>query len=99
MKRRAICRTVRKQIRERWPQCAYCRREYGNRYDEHFTIDHAVPLSKGGRDHPDNFIGCCRACNWSKRDRSPGEWAAEILAAAALCPVGWAGGLVSPLEV
>ncbi len=38
-----------------------------------FHIDHIVPRSKGGTDHPDNLQLLCGACNSLKGDR-PMEW-------------------------
>jgi len=32
------------------------------------TIDHRVPIAKGGRHSVGNLESCCRACNFSKRD-------------------------------
>lgn len=32
-------------------------------------LDHVIPLSKGGRHHPDNVQCACRACNSSKSDK------------------------------
>ena len=47
-------------------KCAYC----GRTAD---TIDHLVPVSKGGVSSWDNCIACCRACNLRKADRTPDE--------------------------
>lgn len=44
------------------PFCAYC----GAPAD---TVDHIVPLSRGGTDDPSNLRSACRACNTRKRDR------------------------------
>lgn len=82
MKRREICKTVRKAVRALWPTCAYCGRGYSDQYDAQFSVDHLLPLSKGGTNDPPNLVGCCRCCNRAKGDRSPQEWAADVLAVA-----------------
>lgn len=49
-------------------RCRYC----GTR--EHLTLDHIVPLSKGG--HPtdlNNLIVACQSCNSRKKDHLPAE--------------------------
>jgi Restriction endonuclease len=33
------------------------------------TLDHVIPLSKGGASHPDNLRVLCKSCNSAKRDR------------------------------
>lgn len=37
--------------------------------DEHLSLDHIVPWSKGGRDDLTNLQTLCRSCNSSKGDR------------------------------
>lgn len=38
------------------------------------TVDHVVPLDKGGRNSPDNLVIACLKCNCSKQDKLPHEW-------------------------
>jgi len=45
--------------------CQYC----GNDAD---TVDHVVPISKGGTDEPDNLVASCKRCNFRKGNRSTG---------------------------
>lgn len=33
------------------------------------TLDHVIPLSRGGRDSVENYQVLCRRCNGSKADR------------------------------
>lgn len=33
------------------------------------TVDHLVPLSKGGTHEEHNLVACCTRCNSSKKDR------------------------------
>ncbi len=47
-------------------RCQYC----GGNAD---SIDHIVPRSRGGGHSWDNVAAACRACNLSKRDRTPAE--------------------------
>ena len=49
-------------------RCAYC----GS--TEKLTIDHVIPLSRGGTNWPSNLRPACRSCNSAKRDRVPAEW-------------------------
>jgi 5-methylcytosine-specific restriction endonuclease McrA len=43
--------------------CQYC----GN---DATTVDHVIPISKGGTDEPDNLLAACSRCNYSKGNRS-----------------------------
>lgn len=36
---------------------------------EGLSIDHVIPWSRGGPDHPDNFQTLCRSCNSSKGNK------------------------------
>lgn len=38
------------------------------------TVDHVVPLDRGGRNSPDNLVIACRSCNSSKKNKLPHEW-------------------------
>lgn len=33
------------------------------------TVDHVIPISKGGTDEPDNLVAACTRCNYSKGNR------------------------------
>lgn len=58
-------------------RCAYCRRCQAN------TIDHIVPISRGGLHTIDNLIGACRGCNSAKGAKLLNtEWQAP----SRLCP-------------
>lgn len=41
------------------------------------TLDHVIPLSRGGSDDPINLVWCCKKCNHSKGNRLPYEWLKE----------------------
>lgn len=45
--------------------CAYCLKT-----GIELTMDHAIPLSKGGPHHIDNIVPACKSCNSVKHDRS-----------------------------
>jgi hypothetical protein len=55
---------------KRSPNCTYCRRRVSR---ESMTVDHFIPLSRGGADDPDNWRLCCHNCNQLKADRLPDE--------------------------
>jgi len=44
-------------------RCIYCGA------DEKLIVEHMIPLSRGGPDHPDNAVMVCAGCNSSKGDR------------------------------
>jgi 5-methylcytosine-specific restriction endonuclease McrA len=48
--------------------CAYCGEQ------KSVTIDHFIPISKGGTDTLTNLLPACWECNLSKRDTDPLEW-------------------------
>ena len=41
------------------------------------TVDHIIPVAKGGLDIDDNLVAACRKCNFSKRDKLPDEFIME----------------------
>src|SRR3990167_8406153 len=44
--------------------CFYC-----NQKSFKMTLDHVIPLSKGGRNSPENIVPACHKCNCTKRDK------------------------------
>jgi 5-methylcytosine-specific restriction endonuclease McrA len=54
----------------RW-SCIYC----GRFCRLSITIDHVVPLSKGGNNEISNLVPACKQCNNAKSDMSLGEFA------------------------
>jgi 5-methylcytosine-specific restriction endonuclease McrA len=60
--------------------CAYCRvptlvdPPAGLRYRER-TLDHVIPLSRGGADELSNVVLCCRSCNSRKGARPVRQYA------------------------
>lgn len=49
--------------RENPDQCIYCGAI------EKLTVEHMIPLSRGGPDHPDNAVMVCGSCNSSKGNK------------------------------
>ncbi len=74
-----IPKKLRRELFAEWDgRCTYCSRSLPMRK---ITIDHIIPESRDGRTALENLVICCAHCNQSKRDRTPEEWAADILAA------------------
>lgn len=63
-------------------RCGYCGQPTLPR---HLTMDHRVPLVRGGRSTKSNLVAACKACNTAKKYSLPIEWEAYLarLAAAA----------------
>jgi 5-methylcytosine-specific restriction endonuclease McrA len=58
---------TRKAIYERDQYTCYL---CGKKFTEgHLTLDHVVPLSRGGGNSWENLATCCRQCNWDKGDK------------------------------
>lgn len=53
-------------VRDRY-RCVYC----GS--DKDLTIDHVLPVSRGGKQVWENLVTACISCNQKKRDRTPSE--------------------------
>lgn len=47
--------------------CAYCGKE------RKLTLEHVVPISRGGLHAPDNIVPACGSCNYRKRNKLPEE--------------------------
>ena len=78
----AIIRRERAKARElrktRWWQqktskgkCYYCARQVK---PSELTMDHIVPLVRGGRSSKDNLVASCKECNTQKKTLLPMEW-------------------------
>ena len=55
--------------------CHYCRRTVGIRA---LTLDHIVPLIRGGRSVRGNMVASCKDCNSKKQSLLPWEWDAYL---------------------
>jgi 5-methylcytosine-specific restriction protein A len=51
--------------------CHYCGRQVGALA---LTMDHIVPLGRGGRSVRANVVPACKTCNTKKRSLVPVEW-------------------------
>ena len=78
----AEIRTERAKAREmrktRWWQqktasgkCYYCLQRVSF---QELTMDHLVPLTRGGRSTRDNLVPSCKECNTRKKNMLPLEW-------------------------
>ena len=56
-------------------RCHYCGRQVGARA---LTLDHVVPLIRGGRSVRGNVVPSCKDCNTKKRSLLPWEWDAYL---------------------
>lgn len=51
--------------------CYYCCQQTG---PDELTMDHIVPLARGGRSSKDNLVTSCKECNNKKKTLLPMEW-------------------------
>lgn len=51
--------------------CHYCGRQVAH---SELTMDHLVPLARGGRSTRQNLVPCCKSCNTLKKSMLPLEW-------------------------
>ena len=51
-------------------ECHYCRRTVGA---ENLTMDHVVPVARGGKSTRGNCVPCCKECNNEKKAYTPAE--------------------------
>ncbi|MBF0350989.1 MAG: HNH endonuclease [SAR324 cluster bacterium] len=52
-------------------QCYYCQLPFPAKT---LTMDHVVPLSRGGKSTKSNLVPCCKECNNLKKNLLPLEW-------------------------
>lgn len=50
--------------------CHYCGKKFGA---AELTMDHVVPVARGGTSSPGNIVPACKACNASKKLTTPVE--------------------------
>lgn len=64
-----VYKTAKNEIRRLYQQpCLYC----GSR--ENITLDHVIPLARGGTHSIGNLVPACRPCNVSKHTKTIMEW-------------------------
>lgn len=50
--------------------CHYCKQKFPV---SELTLDHIVPVSRGGKSTKGNLVVCCRKCNQAKKYLTPAE--------------------------
>lgn len=55
--------------------CLYCGKKM---IENQKSLDHLVPISKGGLHAIHNVVVCCRSCNYAKRDKDFAVWLEEL---------------------
>lgn len=51
--------------------CFYCKKELS---EHEISIDHKIPVSRGGTNKLSNLVICCRSCNSKKRNKTEIEY-------------------------
>ncbi|MBE9535749.1 MAG: HNH endonuclease [Proteobacteria bacterium] len=51
--------------------CYYCK---GKVHPSELTMDHVVPVIRGGKSKKGNVVPCCKDCNNKKKHLLPVEW-------------------------
>jgi 5-methylcytosine-specific restriction endonuclease McrA len=59
---------IKRQTKAQRGKCYYCGKK------RKLTIEHLVPLNRGGSNNPDNIVMACQSCNSSKCDKLPHEF-------------------------
>lgn len=75
--RRKSFRDAKHKRRKLWlknPHCNYCNKEL--LYSES-TLDHVIPVSKGGKNKNTNLVLACKDCNTKKSDQSVNDFLNE----------------------
>lgn len=52
-------------------KCHYCGQSFK---PAELTMDHIIPLSRGGSSEKSNIVACCKECNSKKKYYLPHEW-------------------------
>jgi len=52
-------------------RCYYCGAKVA---PAELTMDHVMPLARGGKSVKNNLVACCKACNNRKKLMHPLEW-------------------------
>jgi len=51
--------------------CHYCE---GSFLPKELTMDHVIPIARGGKSEKFNLVACCKECNTKKKQLLPTEW-------------------------
>lgn len=76
MHRHAVRNGIRRQVYNRQNgKCSMC----GDKISYlNFTVDHIIPISKGGSNTLDNMEAMCEVCNQMKRDHMKNDFLRHI---------------------
>ncbi|WP_300456458.1 HNH endonuclease [Desulfobacula sp.] len=55
--------------------CHYCKHIF---LPKDLTMDHVIPLARGGKSEKFNLVPCCKDCNTKKKQQLPAEWDAYM---------------------
>lgn len=66
---------IRQQLKSQKGLCWWCGKPLGEKY----SVDHRVPLSRGGSNAPENIVITHLSCNLSKGAKMPGEYCGRLL--------------------
>ena len=56
--------------------CHYCGKKFKS---NELTMDHVVPISKGGKSTKGNIVPCCKECNNKKKYMTPVDMIIKIM--------------------
>lgn len=56
--------------------CHYCKKQF---LPKELTMDHIIPLARGGKSQKFNLVPCCKECNTKKNQLLPLEWEEYML--------------------
>ncbi len=51
--------------------CYYCQKDISR---GQVTMDHVLPIARGGKSTKGNIVPCCKICNTKKKDMTVFEW-------------------------
>lgn len=57
-------------------ECQYCQSKLN---ESNQTLDHVLPVSRGGKHEWTNLVACCKGCNSRKADRTPDEAGMQLV--------------------
>ena len=68
--RRGLPKSVKNRVLAKFPNCYWCGKSLvrakdasGIQNHDTATVDHIVPLRRGGKSNDDNLVGACYGCN------------------------------------
>lgn len=56
-------------------ECVYCHKSLEQmKIDNDYTLDHKIPIKKGGNNNEDNLVISCRSCNSKKGTKTYNQY-------------------------